>query len=328
MKLSVVIPVYNGAAFIEKSYRQIMRQAIADAELIYVNNHSTDTSVDAIQSLVNKDPRIRLLQQSIPGAAAARNMGIRAARGEYIYVFDVDDEIFPGALKRMMTVLDTYPEVDAVFGKMVKSYQSIEAIEKPQDETHEIHFKDKPHWGLHWFSSLKHVVGPPGFLYKRRVFDRIGLYNEAIRNNEDTALDIKLGMLCNVAFLDTYVYLYYKHDGSTIQTFKRKTPRAFMIWPRLVKEHLPFYLNHEVPLKFKQLLFRQIFLSMAKQICFTGGFMERSKLKQRLLKEVSPLKVPFLISLYLAILVRWPWSGLRKVYGYYLVPYIVNRLTQ
>lgn len=327
MRLSVVIPVYNGASFIEKSYQQILGQDITDLELIYVDNNSTDTSEASIKALVKQDPRVSYLKQSKQGAAAARNMGINAAKGEYIYVFDVDDEIFPDALRKMIAVLDAYPDVDAVFGKMVKAAQGIASINKPQDETHEVIFKDKPYWGLHWFSSLKHVVGPPAFLYRKGVFNNIGLYNEAIKNNEDTALDIKLGMLCHVAFLDTYVYLYFKHEGSTIQTSKRQMARAFMIWPRLVKEHLPFYLNHEVPLKFKQLLYSQLFQAMARQLYFTKGLKHRYRLKQQLLEEIKPLPVPFLIRLYLAILVVLPWSVLRKVYGYYIVPYIIKRLT-
>src|SRR5690606_29429359 len=215
------------------------------------------------------DARVKLLIQTKQGAAPARNKGIEKAQGDYMYVFDVDDEIYPGALNKMVGVLDSYPDMDAVFGKMVKSYQGITETEKPMDETHEIIFKEKPYWGLYWFSSLRHVVGPPAFLYRRTVFDKIGVYNEDIKNNEDTALDIKLGMTCNIACLDSYVYLYFKHTESTIEQTKRKIPRAFMVWPRLVKEHVPFYLEQETPKRFQELLFSQLFQSMGRQLVFT-----------------------------------------------------------
>ncbi|MCR8666359.1 glycosyltransferase [Aestuariibaculum sp. M13] len=326
MMLSVVIPVFNGAAFIEQSYQQIERQGIIDLELIYVNNNSTDASEEIIKVLMERDLRVKYLKQPKQGAAAARNMGISEAKGKYIYMFDVDDEIFPGILKRMIKILDEYPDIDAVFGKMVKSNKSIGDIEKPEDETHEVILKSTPYWGLLWFEDLSTVVGPPAFLYRKTVLLELGGYNEDLRIGQDTALDIELGMTKQLAFLDTYVYLYFKHENSTIQQSKSKMPRAFMIWTRLVKAHIPFYLSYKVPLKFKQLLYSQLCQSMARQLCFTQGLLQRHFLKNKLLLEIAPLRVPFIIGLYLSILVLLPWTILRKFYGYYLVPFVINRL--
>ena len=124
MKLSVVIPVYNGADFINKSYNSIINQNIKDFEILYVDNNSTDDSVKEIESLKEKDSRVKLLFQPKQGAAPARNMGINNASGGYVYVFDVDDEIYPKALQNMINVLDQNDGVDAVFGKMVKKLHS------------------------------------------------------------------------------------------------------------------------------------------------------------------------------------------------------------
>ncbi|WP_250434162.1 glycosyltransferase family 2 protein [Hanstruepera flava] len=328
MKLSVVIPVYNGAAFIEKSYQSILGQGIDDFELIYVNNNSRDQSVDEILKIQSIDSRVQLLNQPKQGAAAARNMGIRASRGDYVYVFDVDDEIYPDALKALLSALELHPEVMAVFGKMVKSYKGITQTMKPDDETHAIVIKEPPYWGLEWFGSLKTVVGPPAFLYRRAVFDSIGYYNESIRNNEDTALDIKLGLTQCVAFIDRYVYLYFKHEESTIEQAKRRMPRAFMIWPRLIKEHLPFFLARDTPKRFQELLFRQLFLSMGRQIVHTKGLNQRLQLKQQLVQDIQAIKIPWYIQVNLTILIILPLESLRKVYGYYIVPFAVQQLVE
>uniref|UniRef100_UPI0030D88546 glycosyltransferase family 2 protein n=1 Tax=Bizionia echini TaxID=649333 RepID=UPI0030D88546 len=72
MKLSVIIPVYNGADFIEKSYKTIIDQNIADFEILYVNNNSKDDSVKRIQLLVDKDVRVHLLHQPKQGTSRAR----------------------------------------------------------------------------------------------------------------------------------------------------------------------------------------------------------------------------------------------------------------
>jgi glycosyltransferase involved in cell wall biosynthesis len=328
MKISVVIPVYNGEDFIQKSYNSIINQQLNDFEILYIDNNSKDGSIKNIQALVEKDARVKLFFQTMQGAAPARNKGVENAEGDYIYIFDVDDEIYPKALQKMIQVLDTYPRMNAVFGRMVKSHKGISETVKPKDASDSVVIKEPPYWGLQWFSDLSSVVGPPAFLYRKSVFESIGLYNESIKNNEDTALDIRLGMTQHIVFLDTYVYLYFKHSNSTIEQTKREIPRAFMVWPRLVKEHLPFYLTQETPLKFKSLLFSQLFQSMGRQVVFTKGLLERHRLKRELCKDIKELTLPLTIRIYLVILVILPLETLRKVYGYYLVPYTVKKLTQ
>ncbi len=326
MKLSVIIPVYNGAEFIQKSYHSILNQQIEDFEILYVDNNSVDASIEEIKKVIEADGRVTLFKQTKQGAGAARNLGINKANGDYLYVFDVDDEIYPDALKKMIAVLDKNPTLDAVFGKMVKSHQGISQTKKPNNETNKITIKEKPFWGIHWFSDLSTVVGPPAFLYRKSVFTIIGNYNEEIEPGEDTAFDIKLGMTSNIAFLDSYVYLYYKHSNSIIEQSKQKTSRAFMIWPRLVKEHLSFYIKNVVPLRYKKILFEQLYKSMGKQLYFTKPFSKRKFLKQKLLNEMHLVKVPFIIKFYLSILVVFPFSYIIKFFGYYLVPFIVKQL--
>lgn len=325
MKLSVIIPAYNASRFIRKSYQTILNQNVDDFEIIYVDNNSSDSTLDEIKKLSDTDKRVSWYVQTTQGAGATRNKGLENAKGNYLYFFDVDDDIYPDAINKMINVLDTHQEIEAVFGKMLKSSEGISETVKPQDETDELVIKPKPFWGLQWFSSLKTVVGPPAFLYRREVFDKIGGYNEALRIGQDTAVDIKLGMTCNVAFLDTYIYLYYKHTTSTIEQFKEVTPRATLQWPRFVKEHLPFYLNNTHEKEFGQKFLRQLYNILAKQIYFTKGLANRITFKNQLLSEIEAVKPPFLLRWYLNFLVLLPFSYVLKFYSYYLVPYIVKK---
>lgn len=320
MKLSVVIPVYNGADFIQKSYNSIMEQQVDDFEIIYVDNNSTDDSVEKINKILHIDPRVKLLQQPKQGAAPARNMGIENASGQYVYVFDVDDEIYPNALEEMIKVLDEHPNVDAVFGKMTKSYKGISETEKPEAETGEVILKPKPYWGLKWFSDLKIVVGPPAFLYRKEIFRTMGGYNESFTIGEDTAFDIKVGMQGNIAFLDKYVYLYFKHEKSTIQNAKKRNDRAFMQWPRYMHSHLPYYLDNPVPDEYAKILFKWIYSMLGRMINLTEGIKNRKELKDKLMKEIKPIKTPFYIKTFLEILVLSNNPFLFKFYIYYLMP--------
>jgi hypothetical protein len=212
---------------------------------------------------------------------------------------------------------------------MLKTDRNLATFEGNLEETHKLQFEEKPYWGLQWFSNFGSVVGEGAFMHRRSVFQKVGLYTEQLPIiGTDLAFDIKLGMTCNLAFIDTYVYLYFKHEVSLIQGVKKKMPRAFMVWPRLVKEHLPFYLTNETPTKFNCLLFSQLFQSMGRQIVFTKGLKERKRLKQQLFNDINALGIPLSIRLYLSLLVILPLETLRKVYGYHLVPYVVKNLTK
>lgn len=320
MKLSVIIPVFNGENFINKSYGSIISQKLNsyDYEIIFIDNNSTDNSVNTILKLQRRDSKVILFKEIRQGAAAARNKGIINAKGEYVYFFDVDDEIYPNALNKMIRVLDLHRDVDAVFGKMVKSRKGIDDTIKPDDETDNIILKPTPYWGIYWFSSLKNVVGPPAFLYRKTVFNKIGIYNVDLRIGQDTALDIKLGMTCEVAFIDTYIYLYYKHEQSSIEKARKNEDMIFHTWNRLVKEHLPFSLNNDVPIEFDKILYRQLISNMGKLIAYSKGFRNRLTIKKKVINDMRPINVPFYIRGYLSLLVFLPFKIFLKFYVYYL----------
>ncbi|MCX7549061.1 glycosyltransferase family 2 protein [Xanthomarina sp. F1114] len=331
MKLSIIVPVYNGEKFIKRCYNSLMNQHLDSVayEILFIDNNSTDNSVDIIKDISISNYNVKLISQPKQGEAQARNMGVSRAQGEYVYQLDVDDEVFPNALNRMIDVLNSYPNIEAVFGKMLKTDKNLAAYDGSLEETHEVVFKEKPYWGLKWFSNLGTVVGEGAFMHRQTVFQKIGVYSEQLPViGTDLAFDVKLGMTCNLAFIDTYIYLYFKHEVSLIQGVKRKMPRAFMVWPRLVKEHLPFYFENKTPARFKSLLFSQLFQSMGRQIVFTKGYTNRKQLKQQLEKDLKAIKIPWIIRLYLSILVILPIETLRKVYGYHVVPYSVKQLTK
>lgn len=106
--LSVVLPVYNGAADVEKAVQSILAQTFEDFELIIINDGSKDESASVLESL--DDPRIRLYHQTNIGLAATLNRGIDLARGVYIARQDQDDLSHPERLAKQVHYLDEHPE--------------------------------------------------------------------------------------------------------------------------------------------------------------------------------------------------------------------------
>lgn len=94
MKVSIIIPIYNAAPYLEQCLRSLINQAYTDWEAILVNDASTDSSPAIAQQFAEQDSRFRLLTQSVnKGQAAARNRALQAATGEMIAFIDADDYV-------------------------------------------------------------------------------------------------------------------------------------------------------------------------------------------------------------------------------------------
>ena len=89
--VSVIMPVYNAAGYLEESLCDLLNQTFKDFELICVNDGSTDESKDIIEAFAKKDARIRFVSQINKGGGAARNTGFDVASGEYVLFLDADD---------------------------------------------------------------------------------------------------------------------------------------------------------------------------------------------------------------------------------------------
>ncbi|HMP90678.1 MAG TPA: glycosyltransferase family 2 protein [Kiritimatiellia bacterium] len=101
--VSVVIPTHNRGPYIEAALASVLNQTFADFEVVVVDDGSTDNTAQALKKLQGYDPRVRVVDNTgRHGAAAARNTGIHAARGEWIAFLDSDDAWAPGKLEKFM----------------------------------------------------------------------------------------------------------------------------------------------------------------------------------------------------------------------------------
>lgn len=132
-KVSVVIPVYNTGALLDRTLGSVARQTLADIEIICVDDCSTDDSLSILRAWERRDPRVRVV--ALPdngGVSRARNTGIDVSRGDYIYFLDSDDWIDDDYLEAMYgNALETGQDV-VVNANYVKEYE--DAGKKPETE--------------------------------------------------------------------------------------------------------------------------------------------------------------------------------------------------
>lgn len=115
-RLSVIVPVYNVARWIDRCLESLVSQNFPDFEIVCVNDGSTDGSRERLAAWEARDPRVRVIDQPNQGPSAARNAGIRAARGDYVSFLDADDRYLPGACGRIVSALDKTGSDVLVFG--------------------------------------------------------------------------------------------------------------------------------------------------------------------------------------------------------------------
>ena len=100
--ISVIIPVYNVEKYLAECIDSVLCQSYTDYEIILVDDGATDSSGEMCDEYALKDSRIRVIHQPNGGLSAARNTGLRATRGEYVYFLDSDDYIEPYALEDLL----------------------------------------------------------------------------------------------------------------------------------------------------------------------------------------------------------------------------------
>jgi hypothetical protein len=165
--ISVVIPVYNGERFIREAVDNILSQKYPALEIIIVNDGSKDGTEDIIKRL---PVDLRYFHQENAGPAAARNRGIRDTSGDFIAFLDVDDLWPENNLHTLMEEMHRHPEMEVVRG-----YAQLMEYDRGNDR---FNFVGNPS------ESYPHYIGAG--LYRKSVFEKVGLFDPTLRFGEDS----------------------------------------------------------------------------------------------------------------------------------------------
>lgn len=100
-KISVIVPCFNQAKYIQETIKSVLKQTFTDFELLVIDDGSTDNSTDIIKKYTKQDKRVKLIKQKNSGVITARTNGIQKATSEYIFMLDADDIIAPETFDKM-----------------------------------------------------------------------------------------------------------------------------------------------------------------------------------------------------------------------------------
>lgn len=113
--ISVVIPVFNDAAGLQRCLASVLAQDVPSLEVLVVDDGSTDDTPAVAQAYAQRDARVRVIGQANAGTGAARNRGLAQARGEWVHFVDADDTLMPGVYAQLRAALQDKPGLEVVF---------------------------------------------------------------------------------------------------------------------------------------------------------------------------------------------------------------------
>lgn len=203
--VSVVVPVYNGAAYLQQALDSALQQPGADVELVVVDDGSTD---ETPRILDRYRGRITALRQDNAGMGAARNAGIGVARGEFIAFVDSDDYWLDGKLAAQLALFARRPGVGLVFCNARFEDDGVLLARTSFDVC-------RPHRGRVYERLLVDSFIPmPSVVVRRTCFDEVGLFDPRLLISADFDLWLRIAARYEVDYVDAPLVVYRRHGGN------------------------------------------------------------------------------------------------------------------
>jgi len=206
--VSVIIPAYNYAQYLEGAVRSALAQTHRPIEVIIVDDGSTDATPELGEKLARELPTVRYLRQENAGLSAARNTGIGLAAYPFVTFLDCDDEFLPEMVETLMRAFDAQPPDTALI-----ACRTI----RIDREGRPIGQKRLPALGDRAYTAadiLMKTRFPCCVVARRSCFDSAGLFDPALRSSEDRDMWIRIGVGHRIYYIDEPLVRIRRHESN------------------------------------------------------------------------------------------------------------------
>jgi glycosyltransferase involved in cell wall biosynthesis len=206
--VSIIIPAFNRASYINQTVDSVLQQTYQNIELIVVDDGSTDGTYEKLQAYGSKLTLLTHECHQNKGQAASINFGLSKAEGDYIAVLDSDDFWELSKLEIQVGFLDKNPDIGLVYcngygvdsnGKRYYNFYNEDPCER----------SDPNRVLLDCYILL-----PQNSLVRKDVYDQVGFFNEEYRSAQDHDMLIRISEITSFAYLPDYVFNYRRHKDS------------------------------------------------------------------------------------------------------------------
>ena len=224
-KVSVIIPAYNSAEFLQETINSMLNQSYQDFEIIIVDDGSIDNTRKIVQINTQKYlNKIKYFYQKNKGPSAARNKGIKESRGKYIAFLDADDMWLEGYLDKCLrcfveneydvVMTDNYIDTYDKDNKFIdRQYKSREKYLGNENKLYEILFQ----------RFQKGFFGEIRIILKKSCFDKIGFFDEKLRILEDWELWLRIAKEnLKIGYIQEPLFIYRRHPNAVCRNKKNE----------------------------------------------------------------------------------------------------------
>lgn len=233
--ISVVIPVYNGERYLPRTLESLRQQTLHDFEVVMVDDGSTDSSADIMRSAAREDARFRMVSRSNGGLSAARNTGIEATHGEWIYFIDADDTLHPDALRRLFEAATSH-QVPVMIGGYFEGVSESWPAEGAGSEG-AVRVMDAARTLTMGLYQHRRINSACGVLMRADLMrGPDGLRFLEGHYYEDLELFPRLCLRAGrIGYLETPLYFYRQHPKSFVHTFSPSRLDALVVTDRICR---------------------------------------------------------------------------------------------
>lgn len=247
--LTIIIPTYNRPELLPLAVQSALEQTINNFEVIVVDDCSS-TPVD-----LPKHPRLRVIRlEQNRGGAAARNIAVKAAQGNWITFLDDDDLLMPDMAQVSLAALE-----QAELPQPVAAISGIEVIDRDGRSRQTRIPPTLPkgsHFGLEKIDSKLSFFTKQTLVIEREVFLSVGGFDESFSSRIHTELFLRLNLVCSIIGIPQVTYQLREHDQYRVSTDPTRRQTSFV---RLVDKHRAIFDSHRR--MFADLVFNQALMS-------------------------------------------------------------------
>jgi len=222
--VTVVMPAYNAEQFVAEAIESVLAQTFTNFVLLIINDGSTDSTPNIIQSYAKKDSRIKIVNQANKGLVNSLNQGIRLANTKYIARQDADDKSSPERLQKQVSFLENHP------GTVIVG-SSVEVIDEKSRKVHRhavlLHDPE-----LRQELLVRSPFAHGSVIFRRQAALEAGVYDKSAWPVEDYDLWLRLSLHGKMANIDDYLYFYREHGDSV----SLKNAQLQKKWGELIRQ--------------------------------------------------------------------------------------------
>lgn len=214
--VTVIIPVFNGDKYIASTIESVLSQTYENLEIIVIDDGSTDKTCDIVKRYEGK---VTYIHQMNRGAAAARNNGLKHAKGRYIQFLDADDYLEEDKIEKQVSFLQENEKFDICYCDCIRFYGELK-----EEEKYRRHVTGEVDDLIYEIINFDQIFPFPihSLLVKKSVFEQMGVFDESIKSDEDREFWLRAALKQYQFGYTNFFGAYYRKHGASATDNKAK----------------------------------------------------------------------------------------------------------